>query len=179
LTAIFILAFGSRGYAASVNDGFDPNVNGTVYAVVVQSDGKIVIGGDFSTVSGTARNNIARLNVDGTLDAAFDPDADDEVYALAVQANGKITVGGEFTVIGGVQRRHIARLNADGSVDAAWNPGANGIIRGLLLQEDGKLVVGGISSPSAASPGAAVNGHIKVYQFWSSKSVPPGDKVEA
>src|SRR5262249_21395201 len=45
--------------------------NGSVNAVVVQGDGKVVIGGSFTSVNGTARNRIARLNVDGSLDANF------------------------------------------------------------------------------------------------------------
>src|SRR5207244_10233316 len=49
-----------RGQSAL--DGFDPNANGTVSVVVVQPDGKILIGGLFSTVLAVARNNIARLH---------------------------------------------------------------------------------------------------------------------
>src|SRR5437667_11963119 len=59
-------------------DGFDPMPNGAVRVVVVQPDGKLLIGGDFTTLSpngGAAvkRNHIARLKSDGTLDTAFDP----------------------------------------------------------------------------------------------------------
>src|SRR5438552_13755906 len=70
-----------RGQSAL--DGFDPNANGTVRVVVVQPDGKILIGGDFTTVSpnggaAVTRNHIARLNPDGTLDA-FNPNANSTV----------------------------------------------------------------------------------------------------
>ena len=44
-------------------------------ATAVQPDGKILIGGSFSSVLGVPRNNIARLNTDGTLDIAFNPNA--------------------------------------------------------------------------------------------------------
>src|SRR5437660_6911192 len=73
-----------RGQSAL--DGFDPNANGTVYVVVVQPDGKILIGGIFTTVLGVTRNKIARLNTDGTLDTAFNPNANNEVDSIAVQA---------------------------------------------------------------------------------------------
>ena len=63
----------------------------------MQPDGKILIGGSFTTVLGVTRNNIARLNTDGTLDTAFNPNANDDVYSIAVQADGKILVGGVFT----------------------------------------------------------------------------------
>ena len=86
----------------SALDGFDPNANGAVRVVVVQPDGKILIGGDFTTLSPNGgapvtRNRIARLNPDGTLDTAFNPNANGAVYAIAVQADGKILVGGAFT----------------------------------------------------------------------------------
>src|SRR4051794_9766335 len=74
----------------SALDGFDPNANSTVRVVVVQPDGKILIGGDFATLSPNGgaplgRNRIARLNPDGTLDTGFDPNANGIVYSIAVQ----------------------------------------------------------------------------------------------
>ena len=74
--------------------------------MAVQTDGKILLGGAFTTLGGggtgtTTRNRIGRLNADGTLDTSFDPGANDSVYALAVQADGKIVVGGTFTTLGG------------------------------------------------------------------------------
>ena len=88
-----------RGQSAL--DGFDPNANGIIRAVVVQPDGKILIGGDFTTLSpnggaAVTRNRIARLNPDGTLDTAFNPNANGEVDAIAVQADGKVLAGGVF-----------------------------------------------------------------------------------
>src|SRR5207302_4437645 len=108
-----------RGQSAL--DGFDPNANGTVRVVVVQPDGKILIGGDFTTLSpnggvAVTRNHIARLNPDGTLDA-FNPNANGTVYAIAVQADGKILAGGVFTSIGGQTRNRIARLNSNSTLD--------------------------------------------------------------
>src|SRR5437870_2826138 len=101
----------------SALDGFDPNANGVVRVVVVQSDGKILIGGDFTTLSpnggaAVTRNHIARLNPDGTLDA-FNPNANNTVNSIAVQADGKILAGGTFTSIGGQTRNRIGRPHAD------------------------------------------------------------------
>ena len=66
--------------------------------VVVQPDGKILIGGDFTTLASNGgasvtRNRIARLNPDGTLDTAFNPNANGSINAIALQADGKILVG--------------------------------------------------------------------------------------
>src|SRR3989440_5005748 len=93
-----------RGQSAL--DGFDPNANNTIRVVVVQPDGKILIGGDFTALApnggaSVPRNRIARLNADGTLDATFDPNANSVVRSIALQPDGKILVGGNFTNIGG------------------------------------------------------------------------------
>src|SRR5437899_9799205 len=109
---LFSVAVLLAGGAAAVRgqsalDGFNPNANGEVEVVVVQPDGKILIGGTFTTLSpngggAVTRNGIARLNPDGTLDTAFNPNATGgDVVSIAVQADGKILAGGGFTSIGG------------------------------------------------------------------------------
>src|SRR4051812_621281 len=133
----------------SALDGFDPNANGAVRAAIVQPDGKILLGGDFKTLSPNSgsvfiRNHIARLKPDGTLDPAFDPNANDAVLAITMQANGKILLGGKFTSVAGVTRNHIARLNMDGSLDLSFDPGANDVVSTLALEADGKIFVGGL-----------------------------------
>ena len=148
----------------SARDGFDPNANGAVRVVVVQPDGKILIGGEFTTLSPNGggpvtRNYIARLNPDGTLDLAFNPNANGPVESIAVQADGKILAGGTFTTIGGQPRNYIARLDATtGSADS-FNPNASNEVRSIAVQADGKILAGGISQLSAerratASPGS-------------------------
>ncbi|HQQ62815.1 MAG TPA: thrombospondin type 3 repeat-containing protein [Pseudomonadales bacterium] len=133
----------------SLDTGFDPGTGagGTVYALAVQPDGKLVIGGNFTLMNGVLRNRIARLNSDGSLDGGFNPGtgASDFVYALTVQQDGKVVIGGNFTTVNGVTRNYIARLNANGSLDTGFNPGtgANNIVRSLAQQADGKLVIGG------------------------------------
>ena len=125
-----------------IDDNFNPNVNGEIKAIAIQSDGKILIAGSFTQVNGVTRNRIARLNVDGTLDA-FDPVANNTVLKLAVQSDGKILVGGMFTEVGGVSRNNIARLESDGTLDTAFDPDADGSVSGLAIQSDNKILVGG------------------------------------
>src|SRR5438105_2277503 len=138
-----------RGQSAL--DGFDPNANGTVRVVVVQPDGKILIGGDFTTLAPNggatvARNRIARLNPDGTLDTGFDPNANNSVYVIALQVDGKILVGGAFSganSIGGQARNRITRLDVTSGLADSFNPAANGLVLAMALQADGKILVGG------------------------------------
>src|SRR6185436_18845452 len=78
---------------------FNPNANSAVETLAVQSDGRILMGGRFTTVApngGTSvmRNYAARLNVEGTLDAAFNPNPDSILGGIAVQPDGKILIGG-------------------------------------------------------------------------------------
>ena len=144
LLALCALAlFAGAAMAQGGADGFDPNVNGNVYAIAVQSTGKIIIGGSFTTVNGVARDNLARLNPDGTLDAAFTTEANGTVLTLAQQTNGSIVLGGAFTTVGGLTRNHLARISAGGSVDAGFSPDANGFVQTVAVQSDGKILAGG------------------------------------
>ena len=145
LMLLVSMAAAVRGQSA---DGFDPNANGTVRVVVVQPDGKILIGGDFTALSpnggaAVTRNRIARLNPDGTLDTAFNPNADDVVYSIVVQGNGKILVGGNFRSIGGQTRHYIARLDATTGLADLFDPNASGYVATIAVQADGKILVGG------------------------------------
>jgi uncharacterized delta-60 repeat protein len=134
----------------SLDTSFDPGtgVNSTVYSFAVQPDGKIVIGGSFTTYNGTSRNYIARLNSDGSLDTSFvvGTGANNPVWSVATQADGKIVVGGDFTTYNGTTRNRIARLHSDGSLDTSFvvGTGANVRVRSIAVQDDGKIVIGGL-----------------------------------
>jgi uncharacterized delta-60 repeat protein len=126
-------------------------VNGQVNAIVMQADGKVVLGGAFSSVNGVPRGNLARLNADGTLDASFAPTPEagvsGQVFALALRPDGSILVGGAFTQAAGTERLNLALYRPDGSLDASFAasglPGTNGPVRALAVQADGKVVLGG------------------------------------
>ena len=112
----------------TLDTAFNPNADNQVTSIAVQPDGKILIGGYFTTVLGVARNRIARLNPDGTLDTAFNPNANGVVFAIAVQADGKILAGGAFSganSIGGQTRNRIARLDATTGLADSFDPNAN------------------------------------------------------
>ncbi len=138
--------------AQSALDGFAAGTNGTIYALAEQPDGKILVGGSFTKIGeGTdavTRNNIGRLNADGSLIADFNPGANNSVVSLGLEAGGRILVCGAFTALGGggtgtTPRNRIGRLNADGSLDIAFNPGTDGTVEALAIQGDGKILVGG------------------------------------
>lgn len=142
-----------RNYVGRLNaDGtldntFSPGVGGVTFpnvrALAAQADGKILIGGGFTTLGGEPRNYVGRLNADGTLDNTFSPGANDYVKSIAVQADGKILVSGSFTMLAGQPRNYIGRLNTDGTLDDVFNPGPNSEVDSLAVQADGKILVGG------------------------------------
>lgn len=122
--------------------------NGFVFFASIQNDEKIIICGDFTAYNGTARNRIARLNVDGTLDTTFNPGtgANSWIYSNSIQSDGKIIVCGEFTTFNGDSINYLARLNVDGTTDTTFNQniGANNFVYTTSIQSDGKIIVGGM-----------------------------------
>jgi uncharacterized delta-60 repeat protein len=142
----------------SLDTSFDPGIgaDGPVLALAVQSDGKVLVGGQFMSINGIPRGNIARLNSEGGVDSSFDPgtgvigESFSTVNALALQSDGKVILGGTFTNVNGAPRSHVARLNANGNLDAAFNPvvgiAGGGLLAGintLGIQSDGRIVLGG------------------------------------
>src|SRR5205823_4973782 len=133
---------------------YAPALNGAVKAMLTQSDGKVLIVGDFMTVSGTSSNRIARLNVDGTLDTTFTPGtgASATIRCIALESEtGRILIGGDFTSyyyyspgyyiggaftsVGGVTRNRFARVTYYGSVDSSFpvGTGANGTVYAIYV----------------------------------------------
>jgi len=93
---------------------FSPAATGlstSVYSLALQADGKILVGGIFSTLGGASHLRIGRLNPDGTPDNAFTAGANSDVYGLAIQADGKVLAGGFLTYLAQQPRSFIGRLN--------------------------------------------------------------------
>ena len=126
--------------------------NGHVLTIAAQSDGKIILGGNFNEYNGYAENYIIRLNADGTKDTSFttgtgfsSSNTSSEVRAIAIQSDGKIVVGGGFANYNGLPQNKIIRLNPDGTKDYSFNVGAgfNGLVTSIKIQPNGKILVGG------------------------------------
>ena len=121
-------------------------LDGDVRSVVVQSDGKILVGGSFT-------GELKRFNADGTADTAFNTNAaavalDGSVCSVVVQSDGKILVGGVFT-------GKLKRFNADGTADTVFNTYAAAVglrvahyergsaVNSVVVQSGGKILAGG------------------------------------
>lgn len=126
-----------------------------VHTIALQDDGKILIGGGFTSYNGIPRKGIARLHPDGSLDTSFDPGSGvenvwgtGEVTSVAIQPDdGKIIVGGGFSSFNGTPRNGIARLHPDGSLDTSFNhPWSGAALFCIAIQpEDNKILCGGLT----------------------------------
>ncbi len=136
--------------------GFDSDV----YSIAVQSDGKIIVGGVFTSYNGTLVNGIIRLNTDGSIDSTF-------VYGtgfvgivsiIVIQSDGKIVVGGTFTSYDGTPANGIIRLDSDGSVDGTfvYGTGFVGSSSIIAIQSDGKIIVGGSFTSYDGTPASGI-----------------------
>ncbi len=140
---------------------FNPGAgaNGTVWAVLAQPDGRVIIGGDFTMYNGSTANHIARLNQNGSFDTTFNASnlITGSVYAMAWPPTNSsqtgLLIGGNFNVTGQFFA-NLARLNSDGSLDATFNPGTgpNGSVLSLACQANSQIIVGGSFSSISGVP---------------------------
>ena len=128
--------------------------NGTVYALSLYGTNQLLAGGDFTMADGVTRYHLARLNDDGTVDAAFSyPSptwgANGSIRAIQVQSDdNRILIGGLFSSVDNVALNNIGRVNQDGSLDSLFNPGsgANNAVYALaqtFVAGYSKVVAGG------------------------------------
>jgi uncharacterized delta-60 repeat protein len=127
----------------NVSSGFDNNVT----CNIMQNDGKIIVGGQFTNFQGQSQNRLIRLNSDGSKDISFNVGSGFNQYVgcLAIQNDGKILVGGGFLTYQGQSLKSLVRLNIDGSIDNSFSLGTgfNGVVSSLAIKNDGRVFVGG------------------------------------
>lgn len=141
---------GTKDSSFSIGVGFDNTVN----FIILQPDGKILVGGNFRKYQGISQNYLIRLNTDGTKDITFNigtgfynrmADAVNVIKAIVLQSDGKILLGGNFEMFRSSDQDNFIRLNADGTKDTSFEIGSgfSSNIYSISLQEDGKILVGG------------------------------------
>lgn len=161
-----------RGYVARLNadysldSNFNPAAgitNGIIQALAMQPDGKVVLGGTFTTINGLSRYYIVRVYTNGVVDTNFNAgfignSGAASVTRLALQSDEKIVLSGFFDNINGYSRKKIARLNQDGSVDTDFAPpsGIGSPADTISLQTDNKILISG-GYNVAAGPIARLN----------------------
>jgi uncharacterized delta-60 repeat protein/uncharacterized repeat protein (TIGR01451 family) len=151
------LGFGGGGAATSVGPG-----DAGAYAMAIQPDGKIVLGGYSIGATGKKVFTLVRYNSDCTLDTSFgsggvatapEGSGDEVIKSLGLQGDGKIVAAGPGTTYLAMRR-----FNADGSLDSSWTTTTNTTINGgndLAIQSDGKVVIA-VGVPDGAAQGLGV-----------------------
>jgi uncharacterized delta-60 repeat protein len=141
-------------------------------SVLVQPDGKIVVTGNFNTVTvGSAKStvgNIVRLNADGSIDTSFDIFADNIVMKALYRYDNSLLIGGGFTKLdhGPIKsssptRNRMARILADGSIDASFNPNFDNRVNTFITTTDGTILVAGLfSTLQPSNEATAINSRL-------------------
>lgn len=135
----------------AVDPGFDAGTGprfsdgpGFVRRLVLEPDGRVLVGGVFTHFNGVRRQHLARLEADGAVDAGFDPEAtrhSSGFYDLARQPDGRILVVGHHSWNG---ERALVRLEPDGSTDAGFSTEQSYLyINTVALEPDGHILIGG------------------------------------
>ncbi|MBL9171488.1 MAG: hypothetical protein JNN07_27390 [Verrucomicrobiales bacterium] len=132
---------------AMADDAFGTDRSRSLAAVVLQPDGKILVGGSGVGTNGVSRPPLERFRTDGTLDPDFRFSANGLVQTVVVRADGSMLIGGSFTVVNGEPRQRVARLLADGSLDPHFvvpvGEDATDQVLAILARPDGGILLGG------------------------------------
>lgn len=123
-------------------------VSSFVRALLIDANGDLIVGGQFTTAGGITVNYVARWdnNLGGW--SPLGSGMNGTVYALAMDAQGRIIAGGDFTVAGGVAANRIAIWDGN-----SWSPlgsGMNSTVRALAVAPNGHIYAGGaFNSPAS------------------------------
>jgi uncharacterized delta-60 repeat protein len=136
-----INADGSFDHSFNRRSGCD----GSIFASATQSNGKTIIGGEFSSYDFHNVPNIARLKTNGRWDNTFHPGTgtNGKIYSIALTANHKYIIGGDFTSYDGHPCHNIVRLYGDGSIDLGFTAQTDDIVRKITIADGGKIIIGG------------------------------------
>ncbi len=154
-------SFNTGGTGISRNISY---TNEMGYACAIQTDGKILLGGDFYYYNGVQRLGIVRINSNGSIDTSFNPTVLNTYYrsvvtGITIQSDGKIILLGFFSPpTAGATQKNIIRLNSDGTIDTTFLAGdtAGSLVFNVdlsvslyspiakaVVQPDGKIIIAG------------------------------------
>jgi uncharacterized delta-60 repeat protein len=173
-----------RNYIARLNaDGtvdstYDPNPNSIIYALAIDANGKLVVGGTFTTVqpnsatSTTTRNRIVRLEKTGELDTSFTSDVNNFVSAVAIDpVDQSIVIGGAFSQVNGIDHSGIARLGTDGAPSATFTPDTNSVVYALSIAADRSIIAGGAFTTATSTDSTTPIARNHLVRFTSDGQV--------
>lgn len=147
-TLLFTLTINTNAQPGALDLSFNIGMgaDSSILATAVQADGKIVVGGEFNTFNGQAKQFLVRLNTDGSLDNTFNigTGPNRKVYKIVVLPDGKLLVGGDITFFNGDSIDRLVRLLPDGTTDTTFKADKiESRVKEVVCQLDGKILIGG------------------------------------
>ena len=124
---------------------WNPGANGDIRALHADSDGNLFVGGLYTSIAGTARSRLAKLDAGtGNLVGDFNPNVNGDVWALE-RIGARLFLGGAFGRVGGQTHNRVAAVDSStGAPVAGWNGSANARVQALMASPNGdRVFVGG------------------------------------
>ena len=150
--------------------------NGVVYDMLVMSNGKIIIAGNFTTYNGVAVNYICRLNPDGTLDPSFvAPPANNYIFKLAKRQDEKILIAGPFTNYAGAARTAPLLLDTNGAHLPTFVPPSNTAaptILSMVVMANNNVLICGTYTTFSGSASVKYLTYLSSTGWFAASSVP-------
>ena len=174
---------------STLGTGADNGVSGEVFALVVDGQGRVYVGGDFTRAGGVSANNVARFDPatnswsalgTGANNGVSDTSFSERVNALAIDRQGRVYVGGRFTRAGEVSANRVARFDPQANSWSALGTGANNGISGdetsfpgpsvsaLAVDEQGRVYVGGDFTQAGGVSARSVARFDPATNSWSA-----------
>jgi uncharacterized delta-60 repeat protein len=127
----------------SIGTGF----NGIVRTIEIDNNNKILVGGEFTTYTGSTNNYFIRLNTDGSKDTTLNigNGFGNAVYTITKDSTNKYYLGGAFTTFTGTSYNRLISLNDNGSVNTNFGIGTgfNSTVESIVVDNSNNLYVGG------------------------------------
>jgi uncharacterized delta-60 repeat protein len=137
---------GSIDNTFNIGTGFAPTITASTTHITIQTDGKILVSGNYNQFSGITVPPLVRLNSDGSLDSSFN-----YTGGLTATSDTLQTSDGKIILIGGGVNNIIQRLNSDGSIDTSFNigtgffnSGINWVVREIRELSSNRFVIVGV-----------------------------------
>src|SRR5688500_16374923 len=148
-TIALVTALPTMAQPGTLDTNFTANVSATDPSILIESlavapDGKLIVGGRFSRVSGVTQSAVTRLHTNGLRDGSFPASAVRWINAVAIDQSNRVLLAGVLTNVNGIRVTNLARLRSDGSLDSGFTPPAfDGALYAVTVLPEGKILVGG------------------------------------
>jgi uncharacterized delta-60 repeat protein len=120
--APYLARLNSDGTLDTTFNSGGAGLSAAAWKMALDSSGRVIVGGDFTTYNGVAASHIVRINTNGSLDTSFVSGSglNGDAYGVTIQSDGKLLIGGTFGTYNGATAVNLMRLNTDGSLDTTF-----------------------------------------------------------